>query len=167
MENVKSNTGQNLGVAAIITATVTFVLAVIPCLGLIAIIPGIIAIVLGVVGLSQASRNQSAKGLSIAGLIIAIIACLISMSQIFVAGALVREAGVGKFPTGIHNVIKEVKSEVLRELEKENFSIRIEKDGNRVNIDGNSVEVNINKERQRKLEELEGVYSKSDSLQKE
>jgi NAD/NADP transhydrogenase beta subunit len=161
MENVKSNTGQNLGVAALIIAIVTFVLAVIPCLGLIAIIPGIIAIVLGAVGLSQASRNQ----LATAGLIIAIIACLISVSQVFVAGALVREAGIEKFPSGIRNVIKEVKSEVLKELEKENFSIRIEKDGKRVIIDGNSVDVNINEERKRILEELEGVSSQNDSLQ--
>ena len=44
MEEVKNNTGQNLGIAALITAIITFVLAVIPCVGLIAIIPGIIAI---------------------------------------------------------------------------------------------------------------------------
>ena len=44
MEEVKNNSGQNLGIAALITAVITFVLAVIPCVGLIAIIPGIIAI---------------------------------------------------------------------------------------------------------------------------
>ena len=58
MEEVKNNSGQNLGIAALITAIITFVLAVIPCVGIIAIIPGIIAIVLASVGLSQASRNQ-------------------------------------------------------------------------------------------------------------
>ncbi len=46
MEETKNNSGQNLGIAALITAIITFVLAVIPCVGLIAIIPGIIAIVL-------------------------------------------------------------------------------------------------------------------------
>ena len=51
MEEVKNNTGQNLGIAALITAIITFVLAVIPCVGLIAIIPGIITIVLASVGL--------------------------------------------------------------------------------------------------------------------
>ena len=52
MEEVRNNSGQNLGVAALITAIITFVLAVIPCVGLIAIIPGIIALVLAFVGLS-------------------------------------------------------------------------------------------------------------------
>ena len=44
MEEVKTNSGQNLGIAALITGIITFVLAVIPCVGIIAIIPGIIAI---------------------------------------------------------------------------------------------------------------------------
>ncbi len=58
MEDVPKNTGSNLGIAALITAIITFVLAVIPCVGIIAIIPGIIAIVLASVGLSQASRKR-------------------------------------------------------------------------------------------------------------
>ena len=55
-DNQQATSGQNLGIAALITAIITFVLAVIPCVGLIAIIPGIIAIVLASVGLSQAAR---------------------------------------------------------------------------------------------------------------
>ena len=166
MENVKSNAGQNLGIAAIITAIITFLIAVIPCLGLIAIIPGIITIVIGAVGLSQASRNQSAKGLSIAGLIIALIASLISISQIFIAVALIRVARVGEWPTGLQNAIREIKTEVLREIIDENISIKIKKDGKSVDVDGNSIEINIDEYRQKALEELEGVTSQNDSLQK-
>ena len=80
MEEVKNNTGQNLGIAALITAIITFVLAVIPCVGLIAIIPGIIAIILASVGLSQASKNNSPRGVMVASLIIGIIASMISIS---------------------------------------------------------------------------------------
>ena len=162
MENIKSNTGQNLGIAAIITAIITFLFAVIPCIGLIAIIPGIIAIVLGVVGLSQVSKNQSAKGLSIAGLIIAILACLISISQIFVVGAIIRKSGVN----GLQNTINEIKTEVMRGFENENISIKIEKDGKRINLDGNSIDININSERQKTLEQLEEASSRHDSLQR-
>ena len=54
MEEVENKTAQNLGIGALITAIITFVLAVIPCVGLIAIIPGIIALVLSIVGLSHA-----------------------------------------------------------------------------------------------------------------
>src|SRR5664280_2577314 len=106
MEEVKNNSGQNLGIAALITAVITFVLAVIPCVGLIAIIPGIIAIVLATVGLSQASRNSSHRGMLIAGLIIGILASLISVSQVFVAGKIARNAG--KWPGDIHNIINDV-----------------------------------------------------------
>lgn len=59
MEEVNKNSGQTLGIAALITAIITFVIAVIPCIGLVAIIPGIIAIVLASVGLSQANRADS------------------------------------------------------------------------------------------------------------
>lgn len=160
MENAKSNTGQNLGVAAIITAIVSFVIAVIPCLGLLAIVPGIIAIILGSIGLSLALGNKSAKGLSTAGLIIAIIACLISVSQVFIAGKLLSESGIKKLPTEIQNVINEVKFEISQGLENEGFHVNIRmKDGKFVEIDESSIEININEERQRTLEELEGVNS--------
>jgi len=164
MENFKSNTGQNLGIAAIVTAIITFVIAVIPCIGIIALIPAIISIVLGAVCMSQSSNNQSARALSTASLIIAIVACLISISQIFVAGAIIRNSEVG----GIPNVINEVRSEIRKSLENENFSIRIQKDGKRVIIeDDNTVEKNtINLERQRRLEILEGVITPDDTLQR-
>jgi len=92
MEDVKNNTGQNMGIAALITAIIAFVIAVIPCVGLIAIIPGIIAIVLASVGLSQAARNNAPRGVLFAGLIIAIIASMISFSQVFVAGKFAKSA---------------------------------------------------------------------------
>ena len=167
MENVKSNTGHSLSIAAIITAIITFVIAVIPCIGFIAVVPGIVAIVLGIVGLSQSSRNQSARGTAVAGIIIAIIACLISISQIFVIGRILSESGVSNLPFELQNAIKEVKTEILRDLRDENFSIRIEKNGDRVKIDEISIEkMNKRKEWERKLEEYEGVTSSPDSLQK-
>ena len=63
MEDFKQSTGQNLGIAALITAIITFMLAVIPCVGILAIIPGIIAIVLASVGLSQAVPETEALSL--------------------------------------------------------------------------------------------------------
>ena len=92
MEEVENKTAQNLGIGALITAIITFVLAVIPCVGLIAIIPGIIALVLSIVGLSHASRYNSPRGLLIAGLTIAIIASMISLSQVFIAGKIAKNA---------------------------------------------------------------------------
>jgi uncharacterized membrane protein YjgN (DUF898 family) len=85
MEDVPRKSGSNLGIAALITAIITFVLAVIPCVGIVAIIPGIIAIILASVGLSNASGTDTPRGVLIAGLTIAILATMISLSQVFVA----------------------------------------------------------------------------------
>lgn len=162
MEEVKNNNGQNLGIAALITAIITFVLAVIPCVGLIALIPGIIAIVLASVGLSQAARSNSPKGLQIAGLIIAVIASMISVSQIFVAGQIARKAD--KWPGEIQNIVKDVQDDVLKDLEDENISIKIESNGNKVEINATTAD----KEKEQKLEELEGVTTaEGDTLKKD
>lgn len=161
MEEVRNNSGQNLGIAALITAVITFVLAVIPCVGLIAIIPGIIAIILASVGLSQASRNSSPKGVLLAGLIIAVIASMISFSQIFVAGKIAQKAD--HWPNNIQNIINDVQDNVTKELEDASVSIKVESNGDKVEIN-----TNANKKNQEKtLEELEGgSAAKSDSIQK-
>ena len=161
MEEVKNNTGQSLGIAALITSIITFVLAVIPCVGLIAIIPGIIAIVLASVGISQASRNSSHRGMLIAGLIIGILASLISVSQVFVAGKIAKNAG--KWPGDIHNIINDVQDNVVKDLEDANISIKIDSNGEKVEINTNTDKKN----REKELEDLEsGTTQKNDTLQK-
>jgi hypothetical protein len=161
MEDVKSNTGQNLGIAALITAIITFVLAVIPCVGLIAIIPGIIALVLATVGLSQAARNNAPRGVLIAGLIIAILASLISVSQMFVAGKIAQKAD--KWPGDIQNIVRDVQDNVVKDLEDANISIKVESNGDKVEINTNSNK----KDQEQKLENLEGGKTqKNDTLQK-
>jgi hypothetical protein len=161
MEDVPNKTGSNLGIAALITAIITFVLAVIPCVGLIAIIPGIIAIVLATVGLSQAARNNSPRGVLIAGLIIGIIASLISVSQVFVASKIAKSAD--KWPGDIHNIINDVQDNVEKSLEDANISIKVESNGDKVEINTGTDK----KDREQKLEDLEGGNTqKGDTLQK-
>ena len=160
MEEVKNNSVNNLGVAALITGIVTFVLAVIPCVGLIAIIPGIIAIILASVGLSQASGSNSPKGLLLAGLIIGVIASLISVSQVFIAGRIAKHAD--KWPNEIQNIVREVQEDVVKDLEDANISIKIESNGEKVEINASPK----NSDKQMKLEELEGVKTQeNDTLQ--
>jgi len=149
MEETKNNTGQNLGIAALITAIVTFVLAVIPCVGLIAIIPGIIAIVLASVGLSNAAKSDSPRGILLAGLIIAIIASLISFSQVFVAGKIAEKAD--KWPNRIEEIVDEVQKDVLKDLEDANISIKIESGDEKIEINADASKG----EREKTLEELE------------
>jgi hypothetical protein len=159
MEEVRNNSAQNLGIAALITAIITFVLAVIPCVGLIAIIPGIIAIILASVGLSQASRNNAPKGVLIAGLIIAVLASMISISQVFVAGKIAKNAD--KWPNEIQNVINDVQDNVIKELEDNNVNIKIESNGETVEINAGS----LKKANEQRLDDLEaGSTQKDDSV---
>lgn len=159
MEEVRNNSAQNLGIAALITAIITFVLSVIPCVGLIAIIPGIIAIILASVGLSQASRTNAPKGVLIAGLIIAVLASLISISQVFVAGKIAKNAD--KWPNEIQNVINDVQDNVIKELEDNNVNIKIESNGETVEINAGS----LKKDKEQKLEDLEaGSTQKDDTV---
>lgn len=161
MEDVPNNSGSNLGIAALITAIITFVFAVIPCVGLIAIIPGIIAIVLASVGLSQSARNNSPRGILVAGLIIGIIASLISVSQVFVAHKIAKNSD--KWPGDIQNIINDVQDNVVKELEDANISIKVESNGQKVEINTSTDK----KDREQKLEDLEGgITQKVDTLQK-
>jgi len=158
MEEVKNNSGQNLGIAALITAILTFVLAVIPCVGLIAIIPGIIAIVLASVGLSQASRDDAPHGVPLAGLIIGIVAIMISFSQIFVAGKIAHRAD--KWPEKIQNIVNDVQDNVVKGIEDANISIKVESNGDTVIITTPD-----KKNKEQTLEDLEkGNSSAHDTL---
>lgn len=162
MEEVKSTSGSTLGIAALITAIITFVFAVIPCIGLIAIIPGIIAIVLASVGLSQAARNNSPRGVLIAGLIIAIIASLISVSQVFAAMKLANKAD--KWPSEIQNIVNDVQDNVMKGLQDANVNIKIESNGDKVEINTSTSK----KEKEQTLEDLEkGNKAANDTIQKE
>lgn len=162
MEEVKSKAGQNLGVAALIVGILTFVLAVIPCLGALAIIPGIVAVVLASVGLSQASRSDSPRGMLVAGLIVGVIALMIAFSQIFFVGRLARDTH--KWPMDIRNVIDDAKDEVFKSLQDNNVNIKIESDGDVIEINTSPRKNDLEKQ----LEDLEeGQTEKSDSLEKE
>jgi hypothetical protein len=161
MEETKNNSGQNLGIAALITAIITFVLAVIPCVGLIAIIPGIIAIVLASVGLSQAQRSDTPRGVIMAGLIIGVVATLISFSQYFVAGRFTRHFGAEKWSNKVEEIVNDVQDNVVRDLEDANVSIKVEDGDQKVEIN-----VGANKsDKEKTLEELEkGNTPKNDSV---
>src|SRR5512133_401629 len=123
MEEAKNNSGQNLGIAALITAIITFVIAVIPCIGIIAIIPGTIAVVLAAVGLSQAQKTDAPRGVIMAGLIIGIVAVLISISWWFAAGKITDKLKGEKWSDKIENIVNDVQDNVVRDLEDANVSI--------------------------------------------
>lgn len=80
----KTNAGKGLGIAAFIVALVAIVISFIPCLGMYALVPGVIAIILAIIAFSQAKKGNGAKGLIIAALIISVVGTSIAGWQLYV-----------------------------------------------------------------------------------
>jgi len=152
MEQKPDRSAQNFGIAALVTGIITFILAVIPCIGVIALIPGIITIILAVVGLTRSATEG--RGLVIAGLIIGVVATMISASQlaIFSKGIGNRDNIVNE----IRNAVEEVRTEILDEIESGDFSIRVESGGDVVEIKSRIDPEKLEKKIE-KLEKLEGI----------
>ncbi len=89
-EPVKTTAGQGFGIASLILGILALLIAFIPCIGIFALLPGVIAIVLAIVGLSQARSANGSTGLILSGLIISIIGTLIAAVWLlfFSAGGL-------------------------------------------------------------------------------
>lgn len=155
MEEVKNNSQSGVGVGTLVTAIIAFLLAVVPCLGLIAIIPAVIAIVLAIIGLSRPNNSQ---GMLIGGLVVAIIALMIGVSQLFVIGKIANKSG--NWATEIESVIKDVKKDLEKEFGDKEFTIRIDNNDETVEIKASTKKDEL----KGRLEELE--HKTSDSLRK-
>jgi hypothetical protein len=82
MDDVRSSTaGQGLGVAGFVIGLIALILAIIPCLGVFALAPGILALLFSIIAYSQASRANTSRGLIISALIISILATSIASWQ--------------------------------------------------------------------------------------
>ncbi len=108
MEKIRTNAGHGLGVAGLVLGILCLFMAFIPCVGVIAIGPGVVAIVLSIVGLVQASNNNGAKGINIAALIVSGIGTLIAFLWIFVF------VGIASLDEDqIENMVEDVIEEVV------------------------------------------------------
>ncbi|NOY38513.1 MAG: hypothetical protein GXO83_13185 [Chlorobi bacterium] len=84
MENEPKNTaGQGFGIAALVLGIIALLIAFIPCIGMLALIPGVIGIVFAIVGLNQAAQANAAKGLVVAALVISILGTTIAVVWVF------------------------------------------------------------------------------------
>jgi len=81
--NNNGNPGQTLGIIGLVLAIIAIILAFIPCIGLYAIFPGSIALVLAIIAVAQANKVNASKGLGIAGIILASIAIIIAGIQYY------------------------------------------------------------------------------------
>jgi len=148
MEEEKDKQGTGLGVGALVTAIIAFLIAVVPCVGVIAFLPAVIALVLAIVGLSRTRSNQ---GVLIGGLAVAIIALMISVSQIVVIGKVANHSD--NWAGEIEKVIKDVTSDIEKEFGDNEVTIRVDSGEETVEIKATTRK----NELENKLDELEGT----------
>ncbi len=117
-EEIKApNAGQGLGIAGLVLGIIALIISFIPCLGMYAIIPGIIAIVLSALGFYQASKVNAKKGIVIAAMVISILGTLIAGWQFYIFRNA--PAKLEEFGKEIQKVIEEgLDEEDLEELEE-------------------------------------------------
>ena len=113
MEEQKTSAGQGLGVAGLVIGILAVILALIPCIGWIAIIPGVIALALTLVAFSQANKGNGSKGVIIGALVVSIIAISIGLVQIIFFATVATEGG------NIKNKIEKIAKEFEDEFEGE------------------------------------------------
>jgi hypothetical protein len=86
---------------------------------------------------------------------------MISFSQFFFFGSIAKHAD--KWPTSIHTIINDMKSDVLKDIEGASISIKIESNGDTIEIKAKSNKKDLEKE----LEDLEsGNKQKDDTIKK-
>jgi hypothetical protein len=161
MEEANRNSGQGLGIAALIMGIISFVVAFIPCVGILAIFTSVVAVVLGAIGLSQATRAGSPhKGLNTGGLVVGIIALFVAIVQIAVVVGISNNAdGFGK---SIEKIVTDIQDDVLKEIEDGNLRITIEEGDEKteINVSSNREELLNKLDKLEKLDQLD----KPDSL---
>jgi len=152
MEENNKNNGQGMGIAALVLGILSFVVAFIPCVGILAIFTAVAAIVLGAIGLSQASRASSHhRGLNIGGLVVGIIALFVSIIQIAVIVGISDNAeGWGH---RFEKIVGDIEKDIKDEIDRGDFRITIEEGDKKVEINSSS----NRDELLDKLNELEGV----------
>ncbi len=116
VNNARTNAGQGFGIAGLVVGLLALILAFIPCVGVVAIGPGAIAIVLSVVGLIQANQGNGAKGLIIAALVVSILATSIAAIWGIVIGGISRDTK--RFTERVERVVERTEREDLRRLEE-------------------------------------------------
>lgn len=79
-----SNKGEGMSIAALVLGIVSFIAAFIPCFDVFALIGGILAIIFGTIGLSQAKKAKAPTTLPQIGLILGIAALLVATMMLFI-----------------------------------------------------------------------------------
>ena len=74
-----------MGIAALVIGIISLLIAWVPCIGMIALFPATIGLILGIIDIIVNAKKSKPKGLGIAGTI----CCAVAIACVFVANAFV------------------------------------------------------------------------------
>ncbi|HDP76356.1 MAG TPA: hypothetical protein ENN49_10955 [Bacteroidales bacterium] len=122
---VKTTAGQAMGIVGIVLAVISLILAFIPCIAFVALLPAALSLFFSIISIIQATNGYGSKGLGIGALVVSVLSIFLAVMWLTVI-------------SGGFSVLKNLdehpgKIEIFgRELEKElndaNIQIRIETD---------------------------------------
>ena len=76
-----------MGVASLVLGILSLIVSFVPCCGTLAIIPAIIALILGIVEVVKKSKAGQPKGMGIAGIVLSAISVIVIIVWFIVFGA--------------------------------------------------------------------------------
>lgn len=77
------NAGKGMGIAGLVLGILAAIFSFVPCLGMWAIVPGIIGLILSIIGMRQAGAAGAPRGMAIGGLITSIVGICIAAYWIY------------------------------------------------------------------------------------
>lgn len=90
-----------MGVASLVLGIMSLIIGFIPLCGSIALVPAIIGVILGIIDIVSKSKKGEKKGISIAGLILSVIATIVIIFWVFVFGVAASKADLN----GVENIL--------------------------------------------------------------
>lgn len=122
---VKTTAGQAMGIVGIVLAVISLILAFIPCIGFVALLPAALALIFSIISIVQASSGYGSKGLGIGALIVSVISIFLAFLWLtIIGGGISILKDLEKNPDKIEIFGKELE----KELKDANLKIRIETD---------------------------------------
>ncbi len=148
--NIETRTtaGQAMGIIGIVLAVISLVLAFIPCIGVVAFLPGALALIFSIISIVQASNGYGSKGLGIGALIVSLISILLAAAWLAIFSGTIMLAD------------KAIKNSDKIEIFGEEFGKALEKelgdDNVQIEIVSDSLE-NALRELERDMDSLSGT----------
>ncbi|MDX9769001.1 MAG: hypothetical protein RBT19_01465 [Tenuifilaceae bacterium] len=122
----KSTEGQVMGIIGIVMGIISLIVAFIPCVGIVAFLPGGLAIIFSIISIVQASRGNGSKSLGIISLVVSALAIVLAAAWLMIFSGLntitdraIRNPGqLEQIEKGLRDAFKDIEISIEAEVEE-------------------------------------------------